>query len=543
MDFSTFMHQCEQIVETLSEEEIKRYFLYALSKLQPDDRVEFLSQFSQKELPVDLTYESIKEWFEKVSNEEIYLRAEEDESSYSSWDDCPDLIYSDFDDMVAMVEKILSYADSKFYAKKYKEALEIYQDLLTMQIAVESEEIEVDPVDLKILSIELGPKIEWKSLCARTLYACYMVHEPGERESALYHHFTDIITGSSMAMEDVIYASAEPLPGLAEFWTSWQDYLAGVEGSRAFRLLCEACRCGAPGDLERVARSAYRVHPELFRELLEGLVEDEDYEACLSAGQDALACVAREVKVRASYADVVRTAAERLERDEMIEWAALEGFYSDPSVCRMIWLYRYVADASKIAEAPRVSSSAIDERNPSVADNLRVTLAFISGDAEPLMSYLQYRVHSHDWYAHMSEYSHYSAPGEAVSLLLFLLNRNNQYSRVMEALLTRTLSVFAVPSDRREEALDILQLWKQRMDFDLPEETVFELLDRAIKIWLDDIIVATNRNYYSFGAMLLCAWGEIIEGLGRGSRAEFVEHYRKLHNRKIAFKEELGEYC
>ncbi len=221
---------------------------------------------------------------------------------------------------------------------------------------------------------------------AQYVVSAYMITAPAQRPEAVRGAIDEVrgVGHFWEPLEEMERAAVEPLPGLDDFLRLWRAVVARrAAGERRSdwdteedRWLREVVRRleGSAG-LAQVARSTRRADD--LRAWCQGLVEARDWEAALSAFEEAAEVVADREHARGEFLDGAALAAQELGREDLP--AHLErAWRAGPSMLRL----RHWLGAAEGRPALRKRAAEALETCPKSAHCQRALLQLLQGDFE-----------------------------------------------------------------------------------------------------------------------------------------------------------------
>lgn len=122
-----------------------------------------------------------------------------------------------------------------------------------------------------------------------------------------------------------------------------------------------------------------------------------------------------------------------------------------------------------------------------------------------------------------------------------LLNNDKKSTKTIDRLLEGIIYRIGFVGEDEQNFLDLFLNWRER-------QTLTEVQYEKYMIWLkykidkrtEGVVGGGYRKSYYKAAVLVAALGETLESNGMiNGRTIMIDHYRKAHSRKRAFKEEL----
>lgn len=131
--------------------------------------------------------------------------------------------------------------------------------------------------------------------------------------------------------------------------------------------------------------------------------------------------------------------------------------------------------------------------------------------------------------------------GIAVPLFMLLLNKDNKIPKAEEKLINGIMHRLGSEGDDKGSFLDILLIWKEKVNLTKEQyEKYISWLKEEVDNRTEAVVGGGYRNSYYKAAVLIATLGETLESNGMiNGKIDLIEHYKKIHYRKIAFKAEF----
>ena len=131
--------------------------------------------------------------------------------------------------------------------------------------------------------------------------------------------------------------------------------------------------------------------------------------------------------------------------------------------------------------------------------------------------------------------------GIAVPLFIMLLNKDKKSTKAIEKLVKGIYFRLGFAGEDVQSFLDLFLNWRERQALTVYQyEKYMTWLKDEIDKRTEGVVGGGYRKSYYKAAVLVVALGETLESNGMiNGRTIMIEHYRKAHSRKRAFKEEL----
>lgn len=347
-----------QMIDKMSPEQQKEIFVKYIEKCTEEEK-NFLEQIilsvytisSEKRIEkntpklskeyVEEKMEQIRDWKEKIDGQELYLRAEAYEDyCYDYWEREMEWEYYDEMDVGSKLAEMVDFANDCINYQYYKEALEIFDYLLGIEVTVEDEYGDgTATIDLEELAEDRIFSPDLQKMALQTLYATYQVHKAENRAKELFYYFQYHIF-QKIHMEDMLKVGREELQELNIFWENWIQFLEEEKGDLAGRLLKEAVIYykGVEG-LEEASIRNYNSHPSLALATLYEYANSYNYKKMEKIGIEALKNIDTSLKIRSEIALMTAFSAEYLQHTKNEYICYFEAFRSQTSVRNLLRLY------------------------------------------------------------------------------------------------------------------------------------------------------------------------------------------------------------
>lgn len=598
MNLREFTEMVDKLVELMTKEEMQTVFHSLARKVPEEKRESFLEILNlvrekkdlkgghkdvvlitkaQDKEEIEKDYARIWKAFEEIEEGEVSFDAQGYED-YSSgyWDSDFVYEYEDPQEIGRTYEEAAEFVGRCVNDGFYQEAQEMFDRMMETE-AYASDEGDGFELGLSELITEGLVSIDKELLKRNALYAAYQNTRPQERPEILYNYFMSGFF-SDVRLEDVVSLGRKELPGLAEFWKNWIDFLAEKRGDEAGKLLREAVIGQSSKDeMTETARKAAELHPSLFLGILEYFEENGDFDRQFLAGKEALEIIDKKYVIRGRIALITARAA--LERGD-VEFAELcwqKAFESSTSAVNYLRIAGesrdgggFCQDAARLVAGLNSKSSVEYGRDyvrelavNRLSENEKRQLEFLTGDFEKAMAACCRVKNGLGWSGEFVKCG--------ISLFLLLLLKTDILGKggcyvAREAVShlgfqaeeynrgTSRQVLSGKPSDKSENRdRDIQVFWEcfcrwrenhgaNEIGEEL-ERRYLASLEKLIDIRVKAIISGQYRAHYGSVAALAAALGEVKESRGdQGAKNRLLLGYREMFPRHSSFHEELRRY-
>ena len=266
---------------------------------------------------------------EKIANQEVYLEANGYEVyGHHRWDREWEWEYYDSMGCGEILEEALNFARECINDRKYQEASDILNKILTIRVWVNNEWDEMG-LDLEEFVREGIVKAELKEIALMILYSCYQASEKVERAKKIFSLFGNTVF-HDIQMVEVRNIGRERLKDEEVFWEDWIALLLNEDGTLVARLLKEAILFtkGVDG-LAVIAKENYAKHPSLFLDAISEYKFNHEYKKMADLGEEAVKLIDKKYVVRSEIALKTAYAKEILGEEREVERLWNEAYLSN----------------------------------------------------------------------------------------------------------------------------------------------------------------------------------------------------------------------
>lgn len=535
-----------------------RKYLKNLARIQDNVNIETNVAIMSSKERESWKEDSIK-LLESIEDEEYKIQGQiEYDYTYDYYDDSESVSYEDPDDVAGKIMQIIFFANGCFKSGYYQDALDLYDRLWALTIAVDVEYYDEESLTLdelvknQLLAADLGQMAEY------TLYADYQVREPEERVEDMYQYFR-YPAFDNVSMEKALTSGKEKLENTELFWREWIAFLSSKYGQRETQLLEEAALyCGGAELLEKVAEKNYCLHPQLVLDAMESYKNTEYYEKMERCGEKAVERMNHEYCIRSEIAKQTALAYEYQNKkyDQGVIWQEI--FRSDSTIKNL--LFFFAADPKRARHYPvykndgkvvNYQNSRELQRNQ-ISKDQYVPLRLLMGDFDEVEKYCKQYKDPVGWTGSFMK--------ETIAMFLLFLYQGKTLRTATSRLL------FKIDFKEDEENLQtnlekqiykesrskdisalwiLLSKWKEQYPMELDERKQhLSWIKKLINDRADAIVGNTYRGKYQETAIYLCAIGEVEESFGTtNAKLRIQQEYKSKFPRHRAFHSDMSEFC
>ncbi|MFD1067953.1 hypothetical protein [Oceanobacillus locisalsi] len=552
MNYRDFMKQVDDSLATVSEEEKDDWIRETARKTHETQRQKFLDSLmnirTEINYPAQAVINEIEAWCEEIENQNIYIECTGyeayGESRYGEWIN----EYTDVFEVGKTLSEAFQTAEDLLYLKEYKQSHELFERLCSMEFtAVDVEVGEEFELELEELIAEDLADIDLKDSMLHLMYAAYQVFDGKDRVNTLYRYFISWRMTESIKVEEVFIVGPEELHGISAFMEEWISYLKKKDGDLAGRLLTEACMYqGGVHHLVEVAQSVSKRHPILYKNACEYYLREAAFLDCEKVGLQAIRLLPQKLVLRGQIADLTAKAAIQLGNGETVKECYEAAFYAESTISHYVRLFELPGYEQITRQAAGFAAILPENRGPSfrerkneqlrmntLSEERKKAIHFFNQEFDEVMKQCQNSKIQLGWSSHFK--------GVIVPLFVLMLNKNKQLPKAGQKLL-KGIAIRLGDKDEEKSFTERFLYWKEKIDItDEQYETYAAWLQKEIDKRTESVVGGGYRKSYYKPAELIAAFGEAMESSGEANgKAEWVEHFRKAHSRKRAFKAELN---
>lgn len=403
-------------------------------------------------------------------------------------------------------------------------------------------------LELEELVAEDLVDLDIKDSILHFMYAAYQTSKRKERANMLYRYFVSWDVMENTRLEEMFIVGPEELNGISAFMEEWISYLKNKDGDLAARLLTEACIYqGGVDRLVEIARSVSKRHPVLYKNACECLLSEAAFSECEKVGLEAIRLLPKKLVVRGQIADLAAKAAIQLENRETMKECYEAAFYAESTLSHYLRLFELPAygeitkqAAMFVGTLPENTETPYHERNNeqlrmnTASKELKKGIRFFNQEFDEMMNVCKKDKTELGWSSHFK--------GVMVPLFVLVLNKNNQLATAGNKLLDN-IAIRLRYKDEEKSFTERFLFWKEKVIItDEQFEKYSSWLQKEIDKRTEAVVGGGYRHSYYKPAVLIAAFGEAIESNGDvNGKAKLIEHYKKVHSRKRAFKAEFND--
>lgn len=549
MNYNDFIKAVDEKLTTMSDNEKDKWIHNLARTIQENERAKFLNSLNGTNNCDDIIYDikEIQDWSQKIQNGDIYF-----ECSYCEvygenyWRDYSYEYYDTYE-----IGKKLTFAfqvaESVLYQKRYKEAVDLYNLLINMRFkayysdAEETIELEFQElVDERLVSLNI------KLIVLNLIYAKYQTSEGKERASALFTYLKLNIS-NNIRLEEFFSVGPEELVGIDVFLDDLIKCLKSKNGDFAANLLYEACiLLGGVEKLCNIAREMVQKHPILYLKSCEHLINERRLDECEKLGLKAMDLLDKDLIIRGKVADLTAKTAKELGHKEIVLECYKIAFQSESTLNHFLRLYEIengkgILDIEliKVKTLPEKSFLGFGSINNEMAINIiskehKKILQFFNGEFD----YIYEKCNKKD-----KNYLGWSSniKGVIVPLFILYLDQNKRFSNVGLRLIEGIKHRLNYSDEDEQSFIDRFLRWKSKIEITSEQhEKYITWLQAEVDKRTEAVVGGGFRKSYYKAAELISALGETMESYGNiGAKKIIIEHYKKVHSTKRAFKAEF----
>lgn len=549
MNYNEFMKSVDKKLSVMSETEKTKWIHNMARTTKEHGRIVFLNSLNGKQDYCSVVYEKkeIEEWCRKIENEEIYFECigyEEYGESY--WDS--DYVYDYYDtfEIGKDLLKAFQVAEDLLFQKEYEQASVLYDCLCSMSFPVldryteEWNELELEElVNEKLVTLNL------KQIALNLMYAKYQAVDGEKRAAKLYQYFTWDMC-KNIGVEEMFIVGPEELKGTDSFMEEWITFLRNTNGDMAGDLLSEACIYqGGINRLCETAREESARHPVLYKYACEYLLKENKELECEQLGLEAIRVLPENLIIRGEIADLTAKAAKQLGHSDIIKECYEAAFYAESTLNHYLRLfelsdYQDIVDkaAKYVKTLPKNSMSGLHHKNKqmmvnSLSKEHKNVIQFFNGEFDYIYEDCKNDKTTLGW---SSEFK-----GIAIPLFILLLSKDKKITKAGQQLINGIIYRSGYIEDDTKSFSERFLSWKEKVVLTNEQyEKYIMWIKEEVDKRTEAVVGGGYRKSYYKAAELIAALGETLESNGKlNGRMVMIEHYKKVHSRKRAFKAEF----
>ena len=549
MYYNDFIKAVEGKLLAMSEMKKTEWIRNKARVTKENERIAFLNSLSVKQDYCPIIYEEkeIEDFFRKIEEGEVYFECSSyEEYGDSYWASEYSYEYSDAFEIEKDLCRAFQIAESLLFQKKYKKASVLYERLCcTAFQTFDSKTEEWDELKLEDIVEHKLVNLNLKQIALNLMNAKYHAAKGVKRVTALYKYLS-LGIGKNIKVEEIFTVGPEELKGIDLFMEDWITFLKNTEGDMAGEFLTVACKYqGGISRLYETAREASLMHPVLFEHVCKSLLDEQKESECEKIGLEAIRELHENLIIRGRIADLTIEAARKLGHEDVIRECYEVAFYSEATLDHYLRLfempdYQNIADraskhANTLPEKPEWEANHKNQqlRVNSLSKDHKNVLRFFNGEFEYIYELCQRDSSTLGWSGMFK--------GFAVPLFILLLDKNKKLSIDGERLIDGIAFKKGFMELDKKRFVDQLLSWKEKVVLTNRQyEKYISWLKEEVDKRTDAVVGGGFRHSYYKAAILIAAFGEVLESNGMlHGRMVLIEHYKKMHPRKRAFKAEF----
>jgi len=549
MNYNEFMKTIDKKLSAMSEQEKTIWIRNMARTTREHKRIEFLDSLDEKQKYSQIVYEKdgIEEWCEKIEDGEIYFECKGYEVyGENYWDNDYEYDYYDIFQINENLSKAYDVAKSLLFQKEYNEALLLYNRLLDLQFFVIDRDIEeYNEMELGDIISEGLITLDFREIVLNLMYAIYQTADGRDRTAELYGYLTWGMC-KNIKIEEIFIIGPEELKDIDSFMEEWISFLKDTDGDKAGELLLEACLY--QGDINllcKIAREKSLKHPVLYKYACEYLLNESKVSECEKLGLEAIEVLPENLTIRGEIADLTAKVAMQSKNFDIVNRCYEAAFYSKSTLNNYLRLFELpdyeniTKEAAKYTKTlPEDSMWEFRNKNKQMAVNIlskshKDIISFFNGEFDYIYNNCIKDKSMLGWSSGFK--------GIAVPLFILLLNKDNKITIAGEKLINEIIYRLGFAENGVESFLDKFLNWKGKINLTREQYEKYILwLKEEVDERTEAVVGGGYRKSYYKAAMLIAALGETLESDGMSNgRMVMIEHYKKAHSRKRAFKAEF----
>lgn len=444
------------------------------------------------------------------------------------------------------LNKAFKVAEDLLFQKEYKESSILNGRLLNMSFYILDRDTEEwDELDLEEAIDEIPITFDYRQVILNIMYAIYQDSKGKNRAENLCRYLTRDKC-KNIKIEDIFRIGPEELKDIYSFMEEWISFLILMDGDRAGELLLEACLYqGGIIRLCETAKNEYLQHPILFKYACEYLLNENKYSDCEKLGLEAITVLSENLIIRGEIADLTAKAATNLNHFDVVNKCYEVAFYSKSILNNYFRLFE-LPDYENIAKkATKYVEKALEDYNEnfsyknkqmminSLSKSHKDIIKFFSGEFDYIYDKCKKDKSTLGWSSGFK--------GIVVPLFILLLNKNGEVTKAGDKLINEIIHRIGFMGGDVNSFFDMLLNWKDKQVLSEEQyEKYMSWIKEEVDKRIDAVVGEGHRKSYYKAAALITALGEALESNGMiDGRTSLIEHYKKRHSRKRAFKAEF----
>lgn len=549
MNYNEFINAVEEKLSVMSEKYKTKWIYNKARTAKEHERIKFLNSLNYKQDYRPFIYEKdkIEEWCRKVEVGEIYFECNGyEEYGENYWDG--DYVYDYYDvfGIINDLNKAFKVAEDLLFQKKHKESSILNNRLLNMSFyTLDRDTEEWNELDLEEAIDEIPITFDYNQVILNVMYAIYQDCKGKNRAENLYRYLTRDKC-KNIKIEDIFRIGPEELKYIDSFMEEWISFLINVDGDRAGELLLEGCLYqGGISRLCETAKAEHLQHPILFKYTCEHLLDENKDSECEEIGLEAMRVLAENLIVRGEIADLTAKAATNLKHFDVVNKCYEIAFYSKSILNNYFRLFE-LPDYKNIAKKATTYVEILPEdynqnfscKNKqmiinSLSKSHKDIIKFFSGEFDYIYEMCKKDNTTLGWSTGFK--------GVVVPLFILLLNKNGKVTKAGDELINGIIHRIGFMGGDVNSFFDMFLNWKDKQILSAEQdENYMSWTKEEVDKRTDAVVGEGHRKSYYKAAILIVTLGEALESNGMiDGRRALIEHYKKIHSRKRAFKAEF----
>ncbi|WP_244269563.1 hypothetical protein [Natronincola ferrireducens] len=555
MNYSEFMKAVDEKLSDMSEVEKTEWIHNMARTTNENQRIIFLNSLTKKqeyclEISIKKEIKELEDWCRKVKDAEIYFECSGyEEYGDGYWDSDYTYEYSDIFEIGKELSRVFQILEGLLFQKEYQQAAALYDVLCSIPFsALDSDIEEWSELELEELVEEKLVTLDLKRIALNMMYAKYQVTEGEERAVTLYRYLSWDMC-KNIKVEELFTVGPEELKGIDGFMEDWISFLKNTNGDQAGGLLSEACIYqGGISRLCEVAREAWERHPVLYHHACKYLLHEKKEVECIKLAMEAISVLPEKLLIRGNIADLAAKAAVQLEDTDIINQCYEAAFYSQSTLYHYLRLFE-LSDYQNIADRAVKYAKTLPENSMweeyhknkqmmvnSISKEHKMLLRFFNGEFDYIYEECKKDRITLGWSSNFK--------GTVVPLFILLLYKNKKITKAGQRLIDGIEYRLGSTEDYRQSFTDQFLGWKEKVVLRNEQyEKYIGWLKEEIDKRTEAVVGGNHRKSYYKAAALITALGETLESNGKlHGRMVTIEHYKKMHPRKRAFKAEFEQF-
>ena len=547
MKYNDFMKAVEEKLSTMSEEEKTKWIYNKARIAKENERSKILNSLDDKidYNPIIYEKDKIEQWCKKIEEGEIYFDCSgHEEYSEGYWDS--DYVYDYYDpfEIIDGLYDAFLLVENLLFQKQYKESQKLNNRLLNMVFIVSDRDTgDCNEFDFEEVVDEMWTNFNYERIILNLMYATYQITKGKDKAESLYEYLR-WNKGKNIKIEDIFRIGPEELKDIDTFMGEWISFLTDTDSDRSAELLLEACLYKGIDYLCEIARTECMKHPVLFKYACQELLNQNRDIECEKLGLEAIEALPENLVVRGEIADLTAKAAINFNHYDMVNRCYEVAFYSESTLNNYFRLFQ-IPNNETITKKAAIHMEKLPENDTykfnngnkqmrvnTLSRNHKDIIRFFNGEFDYIYEICIKEKYSLGWTTGFK--------GVIIPLFILLLNKEKKTTKATMKLVEGIIYRLGFMGEDIE-FLDLFFNWREK-------QTLTEAQYKKYISWLEDeidkraegVVGGGYRKSYYKATVLIASFGEALESNGiANGRSRTIEHYRKLHSRKRAFKTEL----